>query len=109
MTLYGKPAYNTHFRVESSLIMDDSARLADAVYWRSYSPLLTRFSTVNPAFFASVTDSGLSFSGELNVEMIFRTGFLHAGQLVNGLADSGRRSVNFPPHTAQPPSHNSYS
>ena len=78
-------------------------------YCRSYSPLLTRLSTVNPAFLASVTDSGLSFIGELKDEIIFRTGFLHAGQFVNGLADSGRRSVNFPPHTAQPPSHNSYS
>jgi hypothetical protein len=56
-----------------------------------------------------VTDSGFSLMGELNVEIIFRTGFLHAGQFVNGLADSGRRSVNFPPQTAQSPSHNSYS
>ena len=78
-------------------------------YCRSYSPLLTRFSTVKPAFFASVTDSGFSFNGELNDEIIFRTGFLHAGQFVNGLADSGRLSVNFPPHTLQSPSHNSYS
>lgn len=53
-------------------------------YCFSYSPLLTRLSTVNPAFLASVTDRGLSFIGELNVEMIFRTGFLQAGQLVNG-------------------------
>jgi hypothetical protein len=79
------------------------------VYWRSYSPLFTRFSTVNPAFFASVTERGLSFRGELKLEIILRTGFLQAGQLVNGLAERGRRSVNFPPHTAQAPSHSSYS
>src|SRR5438034_9868621 len=75
----------------------------------SYSPLLTLLSTVNPAFFASVMESGLSLMGELNEEMILRTGFLHAGQFVSGLADSGRRSVNLPPHTLQSPSHNSYS
>lgn len=115
MVLYTGSPYDPTCRAESSLIVGDSGCFADnqsrlcAVYCRSYSPLLTRFSTVNPAFFASVTDNGLSFSGELNVERIFRTGFLHAGQWVNGLADSGRRSVNFPPHTAQSPSHSSYS
>ena|ERR1041385_3534722 len=75
----------------------------------SYSPLLTRFKTLNPAFFASEMESGLSFSGELNVEMILRTGFLQAGHCVNGAALSGRRSVNLPPHTLHSPSHNSYS
>src|SRR6202030_1790587 len=50
-------------------------------YCFSYSPLLTRFSTLKPAFFASEIESVL---GELNVENTFRTGFLHAGQLVNG-------------------------
>src|SRR5262245_50410166 len=75
----------------------------------SYSPLPRRLRTVNPAFLASLTDNGLSFTGELNVEIIFRTGFLHAGQFVNGCADSGRRKVNLPPHTEQSPSHNSYS
>lgn len=64
---------------------------------------------MNPAFFASVTDNGFSFIGELNVENTFRTGFLHAGHFVNGFADSGRFNVNFPPHAAQFPSHNSYS
>ena len=75
-------------------------------YCRSYSPLLTRFRTVNPAFLASETETCF---GELNVERILRTGFLHAGQCVSGLADSGRFSVNFPLQTAQSPSHNSYS
>ena len=56
-----------------------------------------------------LTDSGLSLIGELKVERILRTGFLHAGQLVKGLAESGRRSVNLPPHTLQSPSHSSYS
>jgi hypothetical protein len=66
-------------------------------------------STVKPAFLASVTDKGLSFIGELKVERTLRTGFLHAGQFVNGLAESGRRKVNFPPHTLQSPSQSSYS
>lgn len=78
-------------------------------YCFSYSPLLTLFSTVKPAFLASVIDNGLSLTGELKVEMIFRTGFLHAGHCVRGAAESGRRSVNFPPHTLQSPSHSSYS
>jgi len=82
---------------------------ATKLYWRSYSPLLTRLSTVNPAFLASETESGLSFTGELKDEMILRTGFLQAGQAFNGGADNGRRRVNFPPHTLQSPSHNSYS
>ena len=43
------------------------------------------------------------------LEITLRTGFLHAGQCVSGLAESGRRKVNLPPHTAQSPSHNSYS
>jgi hypothetical protein len=54
-------------------------------------------------------DSGLSLCGVLKPEMIFRTGFLHAGQCVSGLAESGRFYVNFPPQTTQPPSHSSYS
>lgn len=78
-------------------------------YCRSYSPLLTRFRTVKPAFFASETESGLSFTGELKAEMILRTGFLHAGQCVKGDAESGRRKVNLPPQTLQAPSHSSYS
>lgn len=75
----------------------------------SYSPLLIFLSTVNPAFFASEMESGLSFCGELKLEMILRTGFLHAGQFVSGLAESGRFNVNFPPHTLQSPSQSSYS
>src|ERR1017187_7269904 len=79
------------------------------LHCRSYSPLLTFLSTVNPAFFASEMDNGLSLCGELKVEMILRTGFLHAGQCVSGLAESGRRKVKLPPQTLQSPSHNSYS
>jgi len=75
-------------------------------YCRSYSPLDTFLKTPNPAFFASEIDA---FFGELNVEKMRRTGFLHAGHWVKGAAESGRRSVNFPPHTLQLPSHSSYS
>lgn len=64
---------------------------------------------VNPAFLASVTDSGLSFMGELTVEITLRTGFLQAGHLVNSAALSGRRKVNLPPQTTQWPSQSSYS
>jgi len=78
----------------------------DARYWRSYSPLLTRLSTLNPAFLASEMESVL---GELKVDHTRRTGFLQAGHLVRGAADSGRRKVNFPPHTTQLPSQSSYS
>ena len=46
---------------------------------RSYSPLPVRFKTVKPAFLASDIESGFSFTGEWNGEMIFRTGFLQAG------------------------------
>jgi len=63
-------------------------------------------STLKPAFFASENESG---RGELKVEKTLRTGFLQAGHFVNGAAESGRRKVNFPPQTLQPPSHNSYS
>ena len=38
---------------------------------------------MKPAFFASETESGFSFTGELNVEMILRTGFLQSGHFVN--------------------------
>jgi hypothetical protein len=75
-------------------------------YCRSYSPLLTRFRTVNPAFLASEIESAL---GELKVDHTRRTGFLQAGHLVNGAAERGRRKVNFPPHAAQFPSQSSYS
>ena len=64
---------------------------------------------MNPAFFASEMDNGLSLCGVLKLEKILRTGFLHAGQFVSGLAESGRFKVNFPPHTTQWPSHSSYS
>jgi hypothetical protein len=48
--------------------------------------------------------------GVLKPEISFLTGFLQSGQLVNGLAESGLRRVNFPPHTPQPsPLSNSYS
>jgi hypothetical protein len=77
-----------------------------ALYCLSYSPLLTRFRTVKPAFLASEMESAL---GELNVEKTLRTGFLQAGQWVKGAAESGRRKVNRPPHTLQSPSQSSYS
>jgi hypothetical protein len=47
--------------------------------------------------------------GELKVEMILRTGFLHAGHFVNSGALTGRRKVNLPPQTLQSPSQISYS
>jgi hypothetical protein len=61
---------------------------------------------VNPAFFASENDN---FFGELNTDNTLRTGFLHDGHFVNSWALNGLRSVNFPPHALQSPSHNSYS
>ena len=75
-------------------------------YCLSYSPLLTRLSTVKPALFASEIEV---FRGELKEENTFRTGFLQAGHLVNSAADSGRRNVNLPPHALQSPSQSSYS
>ena len=75
-------------------------------YCFSYSPLPTRFRTVNPAFLASEIDTAL---GELNVDHTLLTGFLQAGQFVNCGALNGRRSVNLPPQTLHSPSHNSYS
>ena len=78
-------------------------------YCRSYSALPRRLSTVKPAFLASETESGFSFTGELNVEMILRTGFLQSGHFVNSGTESGRRKVNLPPQILQSPSHSSYS
>jgi len=92
------------FRIFPSSPLDASAKLR--YYCRSYSPLLTRFSTVKPAFLASEIDTVL---GELNWENTFRTGFLQAGHLVKGGAESGRRKVNLPPQTLQSPSQSSYS
>jgi hypothetical protein len=80
-----------------------------ASYCFSYSPFPTRFKTVNPAFFASETDSGFNFVGEFTSEIIFRTGFLHSGQFVNAGRDAGRRRLNFPPQTLQSPPQSSYS
>jgi hypothetical protein len=71
--------------------------------------LPNRLSTVNPAFFASLTDTGFNFCGELNPEINFLTGFLQAGHAFSSAAVMGRRKVNRPPHAAQLPSHNSYS
>ena len=82
---------------------------ADRLHCFSYSPLPSRLSTVNPAFFASLMETGFVFCGELKPEINFRTGFLHAGQAFNSVAVMGRRSVKRPPHAAQLPSHNSYS
>lgn len=73
---------------------------------RSYSPLPLRFKTVKPAFFASLIESGFSLTGELKVEMSFRTGRLQAGHLVSSGALTGRRSVNWPPQALHSPSHN---
>ena len=71
-------------------------------YWRSYSPLLVFFSTVKPAFLASLMESGLRMEGVLKLEMIFWTGRLQAGHLSSGLAETGRRSVKpGPPHGLQ--------
>jgi hypothetical protein len=78
-------------------------------YCFSYSPLPNRFKTVNPAFFASEIERGFNFCGELKAEKTLRTGFLQEGHFVNSGALMGRRNVNFPPQTAQFPSHNSYS
>jgi hypothetical protein len=71
--------------------------------------LLTRFKTVKPAFLAELMETGFVLIGELKVENTFRTGFLQAGQFVNGGWLSARRKVNLPPQTTQLPSHNSYS
>ena len=79
---------------------------SEIAYCRSYSPLPTRLSTLKPAFLASEIESD---RGELKVENTRRTGFLQAGHSVRGAADSGRRSVNLPPHTLQSPSQSSYS
>src|SRR5690349_15744967 len=57
---------------------------ASEAHCRSYSPLPVFLRTVNPAFLASVTDSGFSFIGELKLERSLRTGLLHAGQFVSG-------------------------
>ena len=75
-------------------------------YCLSYSPLLTRLSTVKPAFFASEIESLL---GELKEERTLRTGFLQAGHWLKGAAESGRRKTNLPPQTLQSPSQSSYS
>jgi hypothetical protein len=72
----------------------------------SYSPLLTRFRTLKPAFLASEMEND---RGELKLEKTLRTGFLQAGHLVKGEAERGRKRVNFPPQTAQSPSQSSYS
>ena len=45
-------------------------------YCRSYSPLLTFFRTVKPAFLASEIETVF---GELKDEKTLRTGFLQAG------------------------------
>ena len=93
---------------------DDTVRAPSAWFGRchhcrSYSPLLTFFKTVNPAFLASLTYTGFRCVGVLNRDRTFRTGFRQAGHCVNGAADSGRRSVNLPPQAAQFPSQSSYS
>ena len=79
------------------------------IHCRSYSPLLRRLRTVKPAFLASEMESGLSLWGVEKPEMILRTGFLQAGQLVRGLAERGRLRVNLPPQARHSPSQSSYS
>lgn len=88
-----------------------NSRPAGRDYWRSYSPLLTRLRTVNPAFLASDTERGFNLVGELNWEMSLRTGRLQRGHSETGGALTGRRSVNLPPQILQPfwPSQTSYS
>jgi hypothetical protein len=71
--------------------------------------LPTRFSTVNPAFFASEIERGFNFVGELTDEITFRTAFLQSGQFVSGGREMGRRKLNLPPQTLQSPSQSSYS
>ena len=78
-------------------------------YCRSYSPLLTLFKTVKPAFLASLIDKGLVCCGVLNSLMILRIGFRQAGHALSSGADRGRFRVNLPPHAAQLPSQSSYS
>src|SRR5476649_3087238 len=95
------PRVKNEFKIKITFCTRHSAG-----YCRSYLPLSTFLSTVNPAFFARTRS--FPFAG-LNVDKILRTGFLHAGQFVSGLAESGRFNVNFPPQTLQPPSHSSYS
>jgi hypothetical protein len=84
-------------------------RPATQAYCRSYSPLPNRFNTVNPAFLASVMDNGFSLVGVLKVEITFRTGFLHSGQVFISGALMGRRNANRPPQMVQSPSQSSYS
>lgn len=64
---------------------------------------------MNPARFASETDSGLSFVGVLNSEMTLRTGFLQTGQCVSSGALTGLCTVKRPPQIGQLPSQSSYS
>ena len=51
--------------------------------------MLVFFSTVKPAFLASLMESGLRMEGVLKLEMIFWTGRLQAGHLSSGLAETG--------------------
>ncbi len=97
---------NCRLVIGHSFVIRDSSFLIRNSHCFSYSPLLTRFKTVNPAFLASEIESAF---GELNVDHTFRTGFLHAGHWVRGAAETGRRRVNFPPQTLQSPSQSSYS
>jgi hypothetical protein len=100
----GATSWNS--RQPANLQPDNLITCSFPVHCRSYSPLLTRFSTVKPAFLASETETVF---GELKADHAFRTGFLQAGHWVNGAAESGRNKVNLPPHTLQSPSQSSYS
>src|SRR4051812_34546703 len=94
--------------VYSRTRVKSSARIGDN-YCFSNSPLPMRFKTVNPAFLASEIESGFSLVGELNDEMILRTGLRQSGHFSKGGRLTGRFNVNFPPQTLQSPSINSYS
>ncbi len=101
----GKPGALQTFRE----VWAPAERPRQPAYWRSYSPLLTRFNTVNPAFLASEMETGFRILGVLNPVMTLRTGALHSGHFVNSGALIGRRSVKLPPQILHSPSQRSYS
>ena len=70
----------------------DNRRHEAASYWRSYSPFPTFFKMVKPAFFASLTETGLLAFGVLKLETIFRTGFLQSGHCSSAGRLTGRLS-----------------
>src|SRR5688572_11180359 len=91
------------------VVIGSRVRQPEADYWRSNSPLPMRLRTVKPAFLASLMERGLSFCGELKLEMILRTGLRQRGHFSRGGRLTGRFNVNLPPQTLQSPSISSYS